>query len=74
VWTGVSVIVLLAGVAAMSWWYAARSIDEEEEDEELVRSRTEDPLALWQDADARERGSGPAADGSRSGVAASACP
>lgn len=48
VWTGVSVIVLLAGVAAMSWWYAARSIEEEEDDEELVRSRTEDPLALWQ--------------------------
>lgn len=47
VWTGVSVIMLLAGVGAMSWWYASRSIDEED-DEEFAHLRESDPLALWQ--------------------------
>jgi nitric oxide reductase subunit B len=42
VWTGVSVIVLLAGIAGMVWWYAAR--DREEGPAEYP---AEDPLRSW---------------------------
>ncbi len=42
-WTGVSVIMLLGGIAAMAWWYAARR--EEEKPEGIAAS---DPLARWQ--------------------------
>ena len=42
VWTGVSIIMLLAGISAMVWWYAARRSDEPEP--ELPAS---DPLAAW---------------------------
>ena len=44
VWTGVSVIMLLAGIAAMAWWYAARR-DEEEKSDDIP---THDPLARWE--------------------------
>ena len=43
VWTGVSIIMLLAGISAMVWWYAARRSEEPEP--ELPAS---DPLATWQ--------------------------
>ncbi|WP_153557664.1 nitric-oxide reductase large subunit [Roseimaritima sediminicola] len=43
VWTGVSVIMLLAGISAMAWWYATRR-EEEEKDDEIAGS---DPLARW---------------------------
>jgi nitric oxide reductase subunit B len=43
VWTGVSVIMLLAGISGMAWWYASRR--EEEEKPESVASH--DPLARW---------------------------
>ena len=43
VWTGVSVIVLLAGISAMVWWYAARRDDDETEGLSL----DSDPLARW---------------------------
>ncbi|TWT68648.1 nitric-oxide reductase large subunit [Crateriforma conspicua] len=43
-WTGVSVIMLLGGIAAMAWWYAARR-EEEEKPEGIAAS---DPLARWQ--------------------------
>ena len=43
VWTGVSVIMLLAGISAMAWWYAARH-----EEEHPVSPHASDPLALWQ--------------------------
>ncbi|MCS7465399.1 nitric-oxide reductase large subunit [Stieleria sp. ICT_E10.1] len=43
VWTGVSVIVLLAGISAMAWWYASRREEEEE-----GQTHTSDPLALWE--------------------------
>lgn len=43
VWTGVSIIMLLAGISAMSWWYASRREAEPE------RQPTEtDPLDRWQ--------------------------
>jgi nitric oxide reductase subunit B len=42
VWTGVSIIMLLAGISAMAWWYASRRDDEEE----LVAPET-DPLGRW---------------------------
>lgn len=42
VWTGVSIIMLLAGISAMVWWYASRS--EEEESGELPET---DPLGTW---------------------------
>jgi nitric oxide reductase subunit B len=29
VWTGVSIIMLLAGISAMVWWYAARKAEED---------------------------------------------
>lgn len=44
VWTGVSIIVLLAGISAMAWWYASRK----EEDETAGLSFENDPLALWE--------------------------
>lgn len=43
VWTGVSVIVLLAGISAMAWWYAVRKEEEEE-----GHAHASDPLALWE--------------------------
>lgn len=42
VWTGVSIIMLLAGISAMIWWYAARRTEEEEP--VLPES---DPLGKW---------------------------
>jgi len=42
VWTGVSIIMLLAGISAMVWWYAARN--SREEDSEIPET---DPLASW---------------------------
>jgi nitric oxide reductase subunit B len=43
VWTGVSIIVLLAGISAMVWWYASRRA--EEPHKILPES---DPLGAWQ--------------------------
>lgn len=43
VWTGVSIILLLAGICAMVWWYASQSKDEPAE---LLPDQ--DPLFLWQ--------------------------
>ncbi len=43
VWTGVSVIVLLAGISGMAWWYASRKEEEEE-----GQAHASDPLALWE--------------------------
>lgn len=42
VWTGVSIIMLLAGISAMIWWYAARKAQEED----LPIPET-DPLGNW---------------------------
>jgi nitric oxide reductase subunit B len=42
VWTGVSIIMLLAGISAMAWWYAARR----KEEEETLPPET-DPLERW---------------------------
>jgi len=44
VWTGVSIIMLLAGISAMAWWYASRK--EENETEGLPLDS--DPLARWE--------------------------
>lgn len=44
VWTGVSIIMLLAGISAMAWWYASR----EPEDETAGMPIDSDPLARWQ--------------------------
>ncbi|HRF01131.1 MAG TPA: cbb3-type cytochrome c oxidase subunit I, partial [Pirellulaceae bacterium] len=44
VWTGVSIIMLLAGISAMTWWYASRP----EEDETAGLDTSRDPLARWQ--------------------------
>ena len=44
VWTGVSIIVLLAGISAMAWWYASR----QEEDETAGLPLDVDPLARWE--------------------------
>ena len=41
-WTGVSIIMLLAGIGAMIWWYAARK-DEPDHGE----APAEDPLGSW---------------------------
>jgi nitric oxide reductase subunit B len=41
-WTGVSIIVLLAGIGAMVWWYAAQTVKEEHEKLPAV-----DPLGRW---------------------------
>ncbi len=43
VWTGVSIIMLLAGISAMAWWFAARRGD----DEPALRPSA-DPLVAWQ--------------------------
>lgn len=44
VWTGVSIIMLLAGISAMASWYASQR-GEEETEQSLHES---DPLALWE--------------------------
>jgi nitric oxide reductase subunit B len=41
VWTGVSIIVLLAGISAMAWWMASRK------EEEAHETPKEDPLGTW---------------------------
>jgi nitric oxide reductase subunit B len=43
VWTGVSIIMLLAGISAMAWWYASRRTDEEEPVAPEI-----DPLGRWE--------------------------
>jgi nitric oxide reductase subunit B len=43
VWTGVSIIMLLAGISAMAWWYASKRHEEEEPPPPMT-----DPLALWE--------------------------
>ena len=43
VWTGVSIIMLLAGISAMAWWYATKQGEGEEE----PSPPESDPLALW---------------------------
>lgn len=42
VWTGVSIIMLLAGISAMAWWYASRREEEEPRETPAV-----DPLGSW---------------------------
>ncbi len=42
VWTGVSIIMLLAGISAMAWWYASRREKEPESAPPQV-----DPLGSW---------------------------
>jgi len=42
VWTGVSIIMLLAGISAMAWWYAARRSEEPES-----APPESDPLQRW---------------------------
>lgn len=42
VWTGVSIILLLAGISAMVWWYAAKRSEEDD-----VPLPTSDPLGTW---------------------------
>jgi nitric oxide reductase subunit B len=42
VWTGVSIIMLLAGISAMAWWYASRR-----EAEEARAAPETDPLGAW---------------------------
>jgi nitric oxide reductase subunit B len=42
VWTGVSIILLLAGIAAMAWWYASTRSEEKE-----APSPETDPLQTW---------------------------
>src|SRR5690606_2252795 len=44
VWTGVSIIMLLAGISAMAWWYASQR----EESEHDTTPPADDPLALWE--------------------------
>ena len=43
VWTGVSIIMLLAGISAMAWWYASRRNEEEEPVVPEI-----DPLGRWE--------------------------
>ena len=43
VWTGVSIIVLLAGISGMAWWYASKRSEEEE-----PAPPESDPLSLWE--------------------------
>jgi nitric oxide reductase subunit B len=43
VWTGVSIIMLLAGISAMAWWYASRR-----EEAEARVAPAVDPLGSWQ--------------------------
>jgi len=42
VWTGVSIIMLLAGISAMVWWYASRKAQEED-----LPIPENDPLGSW---------------------------
>src|SRR6266702_685706 len=42
-WTGVSIIMLLAGICAMVWWYASETKEEQQLSVPAV-----DPLASWQ--------------------------
>ena len=42
VWTGVSIIMLLAGIAAMAWWYAMKRSEEEDSPPPDT-----DPLQTW---------------------------
>lgn len=42
VWTGVSIIMLLAGISAMAWWYASRRAEEGE-----ATIPQTDPLQSW---------------------------
>ncbi|MBS0263747.1 MAG: cbb3-type cytochrome c oxidase subunit I, partial [Planctomycetes bacterium] len=42
VWTGVSIIMLLAGISAMVWWHAARKSEEEQ-----TALPAADPLGQW---------------------------
>ena len=49
VWTGVSILMLLAGISAMVWWYAARR----DEEPEPVPPE-EDPLGSWQATDSQK--------------------
>lgn len=42
VWTGVSIIMLLAGISALAWWYASRR-----ESEERASPPEMDPLGRW---------------------------
>lgn len=42
VWTGVSIIMLLAGISAMAWWYASRRSEEPE-----PVAPENDPLGRW---------------------------
>jgi len=44
VWTGVSIIMLLAGISAMGWWYAWKR----KEDEEDPEPPKDDPLSRWE--------------------------
>jgi nitric oxide reductase subunit B len=43
VWTGVSIIMLLAGIATMAWWYAT-----ERSEEEYTLPPETDPLQTWE--------------------------
>ncbi|MFV0443461.1 MAG: nitric-oxide reductase large subunit [Planctomycetaceae bacterium] len=43
VWTGVSIIVLLAGISALAWWHASQRHSEEE-----LPPPEQDPLMLWE--------------------------
>lgn len=43
VWTGVSIIMLLAGISAMAWWYASRRSEEKEPVAPEI-----DPLGAWE--------------------------
>lgn len=43
VWTGVSIIMLLAGISAMAWWYASKR-----DNDEGQTPPDSDPLALWE--------------------------
>ena len=43
VWTGVSIIMLLAGISAMAWWFASRKSEEP-----AAAPPVDDPLARWQ--------------------------
>jgi nitric oxide reductase subunit B len=43
VWTGVSIIMLLAGISAMAWWYASKR-----REEPAPAPPNTDPLALWE--------------------------
>jgi nitric oxide reductase subunit B len=48
VWTGVSIILLLAGIAAMAWWYASSRSEEEKSPPPEI-----DPLQTWAATDSQ---------------------